>query len=616
VSYQVFARKYRPRTFDDVLGQEHVVRTLRNAIAQNRLAHAYLFVGPRGTGKTSTARIFAKALNCPGGPKVDFDPDDELCVEIEKGICLDVREIDGASNNGVEQVRELREEVKFAPTRCRFKIYYIDEVHMLSTAAFNALLKTLEEPPEHVKFIFATTEAHKVLPTIISRCQRFDLRRIPAGVIANHLLHIASLEKVALDQKAAYAIAKGAEGGMRDAQSMLDQLVAFCGEKIEEQDVLDIFGFTRGETVAHLAQQILQQDTVGALQHLHAQADSGKDLSRLLADLIQHFRNLLVHQVDAKAAEEDLSPELVELVRGQSAMVEAESVLRVMDGLAEVDARMRWASNKLLHLEIGIIQAVQTLGEVTLTEVIRAIGGGELPKTVTRRAMAPVAAVPVAAPIPVHASPAVPASASNPPSAVVEVESKSKVPEPAPTAPEPRESKTPEPAGGLSFDLGGESAPASAPSPTQALTVESLWQPFLERVTADRPLFAGWVEFGAFLRQEGKTIVLGLPVTEDAARDNLLRPAARKFLEDILADLTGKPVSLEIVLDSSLTPPPVSEMSLGLLEVESAPAKTPVKEPEASPAKEAPPKIGQDPEFYKDPLVKAAIEKFKATLVK
>jgi DNA polymerase III subunit gamma/tau len=185
VSYQVFARKYRPQTFADVLGQDHVVRTLRNAIAQNRLAHAYLFVGPRGTGKTSTARIFAKALCCKGGPNIDFDPNDELSIEIAEGRCMDVLEIDGASNNGVEQVRELRDNVKFAPTRCSYKIYYIDEVHMLTTGAFNALLKTLEEPPPHVKFIFATTEPNKILPTIISRCQRFDLRRIPNAIIAS-----------------------------------------------------------------------------------------------------------------------------------------------------------------------------------------------------------------------------------------------------------------------------------------------------------------------------------------------------------------------------------------------------------------------------------------------
>jgi len=261
-SYQVFARKYRPLIFKDILGQDHVVQTLSNAIEKNRLAHAYLFVGPRGTGKTSIARILAKALNCEGGPKIDFDPNESICQEIAEGRCLDVLEIDGASNNGVEQVRELRDNVKFAPTHGKYKIYYIDEVHMLSNAAFNALLKTLEEPPEHVKFIFATTEATKILPTIISRCQRFDLRRIPTKIIAEQLNHIAKQEGIELDPIAGTAIAKGAEGGMRDAQSMLDQLVAFCGESIHESDVLEVFGFTGIEIIAGLGSAILSKETV------------------------------------------------------------------------------------------------------------------------------------------------------------------------------------------------------------------------------------------------------------------------------------------------------------------------------------------------------------------
>ncbi|MFZ4767301.1 MAG: DNA polymerase III subunit gamma/tau [Roseimicrobium sp.] len=603
MSYQVFARKYRPRTFDDVLGQDHVVRTLRNAIAQNRLAHAYLFVGPRGTGKTSTARIFAKALNCPGGPKVDFDPDNELCIEIERGIALDVREIDGASNNGVEQVRALREEVQFAPSRCRFKIYYIDEVHMLSTAAFNALLKTLEEPPAHVKFIFATTEAHKVLPTIISRCQRFDLRRIPASLIAKHLLHIASIEQVALDEKAAYAIAKGAEGGMRDAQSMLDQLVAFCGEKIGEQDVLDIFGFTQGETVARVALHMLNRDTVGALRELHTQADSGKDLSRLLGDLIQHFRTVLVHQVDATAAEEDLSPEVADMTRHQAGMIEAERLLRVMDGLAEVDSRMRWASNKLLHMELGVIQAIQTLGEVTLSEVIAALGEGE----------APLASPAVKRPAPL-------ATATPPPPAVV-VE-RPKPAAPAPEAllpavpPSPPVAASPAPVQEL---LPPPPAPAP-PALSADASIGEVWQHFLDRIHHERPLVLGWLEPGALLSLEARTAKIGLPVSESTALESLLRPTMKKFLEAQFSALIGREITFDIALDPNLKSNAI-ELQLGLGGFD-PPTPSPSPEPAATPkAEEPPPSTEADSaaamqEFYDDPLVKSALVKFNASLVK
>ncbi|MFN2540967.1 MAG: DNA polymerase III subunit gamma/tau, partial [Chthoniobacterales bacterium] len=383
MSYEVFARKYRPQTFDDLVGQEHVSQTLKNAVAQNRLAHAYLFVGPRGIGKTSTARILAKALNCIHGPTVAPCGVCDNCREIAAGNSLDVIEIDGASNNSVEDVRELRDNVRYAPAKGRYKIYLIDEVHMLSSAAFNALLKTLEEPPAHVKFIFATTEPQKVLPTILSRCQRFDLHRIPANLIAKHLQFIAGKEKITLEPAAARAIARGAEGGLRDAESMLDQLVAFCGDPITEADVLKVFGFTSQQTVANLTEKILHSATADAVQLLHDECEAGKDMMRLMADLISYLRDLLVFKVKPETLSEDVDEELQKSLAAQAELIETDRLLELIDQFAEAEGRMKWAPNKKLHFEVALIKAIQSLSQVTLNEVIENLNALRDGKTTT-----------------------------------------------------------------------------------------------------------------------------------------------------------------------------------------------------------------------------------------
>src|SRR5271167_968274 len=372
MSYQVIARKYRPQRFADVVGQEHVTQTLANAIMQKRIAHAYLFCGPRGTGKTTIARIFAKCLNCEGGPKINFSDKDPRCIEIAEGRSLDVLEIDGASNNGVEQVRELRETCKYAPANSQFKIYIIDEVHMLSTAAFNALLKTLEEPPAHVKFMFATTDPEKVLPTILSRCQRFDLRRIPTALITKHLAHIAKLEKVKIDEFALHAIARGADGGMRDAESTLDQLISFCGDKIEEPDVLSMFGLAAQSQILGLSKAILAGEIQTALTSLNELSKNGKDLGRLLSDLLNHFRNLLIFQIsrgDLNLLE--VSEAEIAALKAQSALANAESFTRILEVFADAELNLRDAASKKIFLEVALLKAIEARSAISLDSVLK-----------------------------------------------------------------------------------------------------------------------------------------------------------------------------------------------------------------------------------------------------
>jgi DNA polymerase-3 subunit gamma/tau len=506
VTYQVFARKYRPQTFDDLVGQSHVSRTLKNAVAQNRLAHAYLFVGPRGVGKTSTARILAKALNCVNGPTVTPCGVCDNCREITAGNSLDVIEIDGASNNSVEDVRELRDNVRYAPAKGRYKIYLIDEVHMLSSAAFNALLKTLEEPPPHVKFIFATTEPQKVLPTILSRCQRFDLHRIPANLIAQHLQFIAGKEKITLENAAAHAIARGAEGGLRDAESMLDQLVAFCGEKIAEADVLNVFGFTGQQTVATFTEKILRGATADAVQLLHEQCESGKDMMKLMSDLISYLRDLLVFKVKPDALRDDVDTDLQKSLADQSTIIETDRLLELIDQFAEAESRMKWAPNKKLYFEVALIKAIQTLSQVTLNEVIENLNALRDGKEVSRK---PVAAV---------------ADRGRP-----------EIPEGKSTVGDRSHNKT--------------AAKPAEPTKTVVANTDAdpakIWEQVCARIPA-QGFLRTLVDSLTVLGIEGRNFVVGYSPDEKSAIETLATTSNRRQLENLVKEISGRDLSVKL----------------------------------------------------------------------
>jgi DNA polymerase-3 subunit gamma/tau len=591
MSYQVIARKYRPQRFSGVVGQEHVTQTLAHAIEQNRIAHAYLFCGPRGTGKTTIARIFAKCLNATGGPKVDFDEQDPRCREITEGRSLDVLEIDAASNRGIDEIRGLRETVKYAPASSKFKVYIIDEVHMLTKEAFNALLKTLEEPPEHAKFMFATTEPEKVLPTILSRCQRFDLRRIPAALIVKHLEEIARLEKVQVEPAALYAMARGAEGGMRDAESALDQLISFCGSKIEEADVLSMFGLTAQTQLLELSGAILAGQVEGALRLLNDLAGHGKDLGRLLADLLNHFRNVLIFQVsrgDLKLLE--VAEAEAALLAEQAKLVTTEGLTRILEVFGDADLRLRDTTSKKILVEVALLKAIEARDAVSLDTVLKRLedlraesGGGQ------------VVSLPAPAPAP-GPGPFRAETAASPP---------------RPAAAYPLASAS-EPAPMLSEAAGAPGAPDAAP--TDDLT--QLWARLTDRVGQTSPFTRTYLLQARPVSFDKSLFTIGYN-PEFEAQIGLID---NSLLQAKLAELGHPNVRVKFVkteaVERPATPGPAPQEAPGA-SGKAAPLQPAAPLPAAAaPANENSPSLPASQEDFKnDPLIRKALEIFKGQIV-
>ena len=379
MSYTALYRKFRPQEFEDVKGQEHIVTTLKNQIKADRIGHAYLFCGTRGTGKTTVAKIFAKAVNCEH--PVDGSPCGECptCKAIADGSSMNVIEIDAASNNGVDNIRQIREEVTYRPTEGKFKVYIIDEVHMLSAGAFNALLKTLEEPPAYVIFILATTEAHKIPITILSRCQRYDFHRISIDTISDRLMDLMREEQVDVEEKAIRYVAKAGDGSMRDALSLLDQCIAFhLGETLTYDNVLEVLGAVDTEIFSRLLRQILAKDIAGAVATLDALVDEGREMGQMVTDFTWYLRNLLLMQSSDDMEEVlDVSKEHLNALKEEAQMVKPEVLMRYIRIFSELGNQIKYASQKRILIEIAIIKLCKPQMEKDYESVVDRIASLE-----------------------------------------------------------------------------------------------------------------------------------------------------------------------------------------------------------------------------------------------
>jgi len=518
MGYQVTARKWRPQTFDDVVEQRHVTRTLRNAIRLGRIAHAYLFAGTRGVGKTTMARVLAKALNCEQGPTEHPCNTCQSCLEITQGTSLDIVEIDGASNRGIDEIRDLRERLRYLPTRGRYKVYILDEVHMLTKEAFNALLKTLEEPPAHVVFVFATTEIERIPYTIVSRCQRFEFKRVSLTGLAEQLEHITQSEGIHISRTCLMRIAKAAEGSMRDAQSLLDQVVAYCGMEVRDEDVDQILGYVGIEMLAQCLRALCQQDAAAALHTMTLLQSEGHEATGIARALLEGLRHLIVLKTVPHPEELiPLSEADIETLRAVAALASIEEIYGQFHVLSAAEQTLRHASNAFLGLEMTLVR-MACIGRVqplqTILEHLQRLDTG-LP------------AVPT------------PAAAEEERPAAVRVR--------------PAYNGLAEQTSARSTGAAEETAPAPVPDmplsevPQSAVlnSAEGLWEALQQRVS---PRLAAFMQRGRPLTLDEHRLVVGFAQQSKIFFEDLLEQPNKVLIENAAQELLGRRLHIDLKL--------------------------------------------------------------------
>ena len=533
MEYQVSARKFRPGTFEELVGQPHVVQTLRNAIQRQQVAHAYLFSGMRGVGKTTAARILAKALNCEKGPTPEPCGQCESCLEIARGNSVDVIEIDGASNTGVDDVRELRENVKFSPFRGTYRIYIIDEVHMLSNSAFNALLKTLEEPPPHAVFIFATTEVHKIPPTITSRCQHFNFRRIPRREIIARLQEVVKHVDVEIAERSLGAMARASEGSMRDALSLLDQAVAFGGKTIAEQDVDEMLGAVPDELVGRIVQTVVTRDPSAAVVLVGEVVDHGYDLRAYCGAVVERMRHLMIAAVvpgfEQAQGLMDLPDEDVKQLLVEAKSFSVEQLQEVFQLFAQAEDRLRATAHPRFVFEVAAVRAARLLQSGAQVSRSAETARAPQPSPSTSLPSAPLRTGRTGPSTPVSRQESRPA----PPGRRETVPPKNVVSAPRTARPE------------------ATTKPASPPRPTAPGSPPALrqedWQRVVESVIQSSPNVGTFLEMGTLVKIEGNQVIVGFPKTASVACSRIQKEENRALISRVCQDVVGVSIRLRVV---------------------------------------------------------------------